>query len=268
MMPSIPYAPPETAPAFNPQNTGYRQNYAAGSSLVSNGNPAARATVIIKLPVDARLYADNKALNLTGSERQFVSPELPQGQEFAYRFRVEYDRGGETLSVTRKVAVRAGGLVTVEFNDITAKTMPEKNAGGGGSATVAATPTSNAATIAIPTVTTTATATGTTTSTVPTTPAVQLPQMPTAPVQPAPVMERATIRVKLPPGATLFVDDQRSPSTELVRQFSTPPIPVGKEYGYLMKAEVFRNGQVETFTQKVPFRAGERVDVDFTIPSR
>jgi uncharacterized protein (TIGR03000 family) len=81
-------------------------------------------------------------------------------------------------------------------------------------------------------------------------------------------VERAVIRVKLPPGATLYVDDQRSPSTELIRQFSTPPIPAGKEFAYLMKAEVFRNGQIETFTQKVPFRAGERVDVDFTIPNR
>ena len=31
-----------------------------------------------------------------------------------------------------------------------------------------------------------------------------------------------------------------------------------------MTAEVVRNGQTETFTQKVPFRAGERVEVDFT----
>ncbi len=260
MMPSIPYAPPESAPAFNPQNTGYRQNYTSGSALVSNRNPSARATVTIKLPVDARLYADNKALSLTGAERQFVSPELPQGQEFAYRFRVEYDRNGETLSITKKVAVRAGGAVSVEFADLTMKTMPEKNAGGG-SASVAATPTSNSTPITVPAVAPSAPTTGITTSNV-NNPSVLQPQ------QTAPAMERAMIRVKLPPGATLFVDEQRSPSMELIRQFSTPPIPVGKEFAYQMKAEVFRNGQIETFTQRVPFRAGERVEVDFTIPNR
>jgi uncharacterized protein (TIGR03000 family) len=216
---------------------------------------------MIKLPADARLFADNKALSLTGPERTFVSPALPQGQEFAYHFRVEYERNGESLSVTRKVAVRAGGMVTVEFTDMTAKTTPEKNTGGGGNS-VAATPTSNAAPIVVPTYTqTTTSATGTTTSSV--------PSMPLVPAPPAPAeMGRATIRVKLPPGATLYVDDQRSPSLELVRQFSTPPLPVGKDFAYLMKTEVFRNGQIETFTQRVPFRAGERVDVDFTIPGR
>ena len=49
--------------------------------------------------------------SLTGAERKFVSPELPAGQEFTYRFRAEYERDGETVSVTKKVPVRAGGTV-------------------------------------------------------------------------------------------------------------------------------------------------------------
>ena len=72
------------------------------------------------------------------------------------------------------------------------------------------------------------------------------------------------ITVKLPPGATLYVDDRKSPSSDPVRQFSTPPLPAGREFAYLLKAEVVRNGQPESFIQKVPFRAGERVTVDFT----
>jgi uncharacterized protein (TIGR03000 family) len=80
----------------------------------------------------------------------------------------------------------------------------------------------------------------------------------------APATDRATITVKLPPGATLYVDEKRSSSTDPVRRFSTPPLPTGREFAYLLKAEVVRNGQTETLTQKVPFRAGERVEVDFT----
>jgi uncharacterized protein (TIGR03000 family) len=264
----IPYAPVTPAPALNPANTGFRP-YSSGSSLVSSGGTGARATVTIKLPADARLYAENKALNQSGPERQFVSPELPAGKEFVYLFRVEYDRNGETLSVARKVGVRAGALITVEFNDMTAKTAPEKNAGGGNSNTVAATPTSTTNTTpnttVIPSVAPAA-------RPVPPVAAAAQPVIPVAPVNnpaaTAVATERATIRVKLPPGATLYVDEQRSPSTELVRQFSTPPLPAGKDFAYLMKAEVFRNGQIETFTQKVPFRAGERVDVDFTTAGR
>jgi len=73
-----------------------------------------------------------------------------------------------------------------------------------------------------------------------------------------------TITVKLPQGAALFVDDRKSPSAEPVRTFSTPALPPGREFAYVLKAEVTRNGQPETLTQKVPFRAGERVVVDFT----
>jgi uncharacterized protein (TIGR03000 family) len=212
--------------------------------------------VVVKLPADARLYADNKPLRLTGAERTFVSPELPAGQEFVYRFRAEYDRDGETVSVTKKVAVRAGGSVAVEFADLTAVARetgaPAKGADGGKA--VAATPTSLSP------------AAGTPASPPPGAVPAVAPAAPTAgaSVPGSPAADKATITVKLPAGAALFVDDRRSPSNDPVRQFSTPPLPAGREFAYLMRVEVARNGQTETFTQKVPFRAGERVEVDFT----
>ena len=100
--------------------------------------------MIVKLPADARLFADARPLSLTGAERKFVSPELPSGPEFTYRFRIEYERDGETMSVTKKVPVRAGGTVTIEFADLTAKTAPERERETSPGA-VAATPTSNPA---------------------------------------------------------------------------------------------------------------------------
>ncbi len=250
--PTIPYAPPDAAPGMN-SNTGLRPAGYGGSVLMSNGNgnPTARATVIVKLPVDARLFADARQLSLTGAERKFVSPELPAGQEFTYRFRAEYERDGEMVSVTKKVPVRAGGSVAIEFTDLTAKAAPERNGGGGGAGPVAVTPTSNHSKSDQP----------------PVSPVVTPPVAPV--ITPGPTAtDRATLTVKLPPGATLYVNDKRSPSTELVRQFSTPPLPVGRDFSYLMKAEIVRNGQTETFSQKVPFRAGERVEVDFTAVGR
>jgi uncharacterized protein (TIGR03000 family) len=96
--------------------------------------------------------------------------------------------------------------------------------------------------------------------------------MPNVPVVPAPSgipaaqpnMDRAVITVKMPPGATLYVDDQKTNSTALVRQFTTPPLPSGQEYSYVMKAETIRDGRPEYVMQKVSFKAGDQLTVDFT----
>lgn len=245
---SIPYAPPDVAPGGNP-NIGLRP---AGhnQALVSTGNPGNRATVVVRVPADARLFADARQLSLSGTERKFVSPELPAGQEFMYRFRVEYDRDGETVSVTKKVPVRAGATVSIEFTDLTSRAAPERQAGP-----VAGTSTSNQSKFDVAAVP----------SVAPPVAPASTPEPPLNAASPAnSPQERATITVKLPPGATLYVDDHKSPSTTPVRRFSTPPLPAGREFAYLLKAELVRNGQTETFTQKVPFRAGERVEVDFT----
>jgi uncharacterized protein (TIGR03000 family) len=94
-------------------------------------------------------------------------------------------------------------------------------------------------------------------------PAAPLPPVP-PPVTTAPAAGRATIVVKLPAGAALYVDGNRNASTDPVRQFTTPPLPAGQEFAYLLKAEVIRNGHPEQLTQKVAFRAGEQVMVDFS----
>lgn len=230
--PNIPYAVPEPAA---PGGVGYKPSFPAAVA----GANGARANVTVRLPADAKLFAEGKQLNLTGGERQFVSPPLPVDQEFVYKFTAEYDRGGETVSVSKKVTVRAGSSATVEFTDLTAS-KPANGPAPTAPASIPASPASFDKT-AKPTTAEPAKA---------------------AAVQGAP--ERATITVKLPQGASLYVDDRKSPSADPVRTFSTPALPQGREFAYVLKAEVTRNGQPETLTQKVPFRAGERVVVDFT----
>jgi uncharacterized protein (TIGR03000 family) len=246
--PTIPYAPPEPAPGTN-LNTGLKPAGHAPALVSNSAADGARAIVVVRLPADAQLFAEGRELGLSGAERKFASPALPPNQEFTYRFRVEYERDGETISVTKKVPVRAGGTATLEFTDLTAKSPPERapKIGAGAVAAVpAAMPAAKSAQVE----------------------AVSPANAPSQPAATAPAMDRATITVKLPPGATLYVDDRRSPSTNAVRQFSTPPLPQGRDFAYLMKMEIVRNGQPETFTQKVPFRAGERVEVDFSSVGR
>ncbi|MFO0796304.1 MAG: TIGR03000 domain-containing protein [Gemmataceae bacterium] len=235
---TIPYADPQTAPA--PDRTGFRPAVAFGppTATVSNGS---RAAIVVRLPADARLYADGVPLRLTGSERRFTTPELPGGMEFTYRMTAEYDRNGEVVSVTKRVPVRSGATETVEFSDLTAARPTT-----GAPAPPAANPAVAAPAVAV------------------SNPGPTAPVAPTAPIAPTGGDARATITVKLPPGAALYVDNNRNPSTESTRRFTTPPLPAGREFAYLLRVEVTRNGQPEQLSQKVAFRAGEHTEVDFS----
>ena len=247
VVPPIPYAPPEPAPGTN-LNTGLKpaSQHGFGPGLEwrrlarsRNGDrsPASRCAALRGRP----------AAGLHRPREEVRDPRMPADQSFTYRFRIEYDRDGETVSVTKRVPIRAGGMVTIEFGDLTARAQPvqdpPKHPITGGS-DVAATPTAHSSDKPVQNTER---------------PAVSTPSSSTG---------RAAITVKLPPGATLYVNELKSPSNDPVRRFSTPPIPTGRDFAYLMKAEIVRNGQTETFTQKVPFRAGERVEVDFSTVGR
>lgn len=199
----------------------------------SSTGSTGRATVLVKLPADATLYAEGQRLSLTSAERSFVTPPLPLSEDYSYSFRVEYVRSGETISQSKKASVRAGNTTTIEFIDLTlAKVHKEP-------AEVTGKP-------------------------------ARIPLAKSTPLAPAPVglasakPDRARITVKLPPGATLYVDGKKNDRSDLVREFATPPLPQGQEFTYQMKAEVMRNGHPETQTTKVNVRAGELVSVDFT----
>lgn len=200
-----------------------------------------RATVVVRLPSDAKLYADGRLLTLTSGERRFVTPVLPADREYTYAFRAEYTRDGEAIAQSRKVRVRPGGTAAVEFADLTVARAASK-----------------------PTLPT------------PLPPVGPVTTSPTTPSNPflggaAPVtasQDRARIIVKLPADATLYVDGKKSERTGPTREFSTPPLPAGQEFAYLMKIETVRGGRPETLTTKVPVRAGEIVPVDFTLASR
>lgn len=243
---TIPYADPTVAPpSVVPERSGLRPAGGFGPPVatVSNGS---RAAIVVRLPADARLYADGVPLRLTGAERRFTTPELPGGMEFTYRMTAEYDRNGEVVSVTKRVPVRAGATETVEFADLTAA----RPTGGAPAPTV-----SNPA-VSVPAVPVS--------NPGPVAPAATPVVPPVAPTAPPAGDARATITVKVPAGATLYVDNNRNPSTDTTRRFTTPPLPAGREFAYLLRVELTRNGQPEQLTQKVAFRAGEHTEVDFS----
>lgn len=231
----VPTAAPPVSPTVEESRT---------SARTTSGGPN-RATVIVRLPADAKLFAEGRPLALESAERSFVSPVLPVGREFEYTFRAEYVRDGETISQAKKVTVRAGGTQTVEFADLTrrapaaeTKVEPPKVELTGRTAGV------------VPPANNPFLGGGAT-----------VPQVPAG--RPA-TAERARITVKVPAGVTLYVDDKRNDRTDPTREFTTPPLPPGQDFAYVMKAERTRDGRPETQTQKITFRAGEIVTVDFT----
>jgi uncharacterized protein (TIGR03000 family) len=77
----------------------------------------APATLVVRLPADARLTIDGYAPRSTSGTRWFVTPPLEPGRAFHYELRAEVERGGKRLTQTREVAVRAGqqSEVTIQF---------------------------------------------------------------------------------------------------------------------------------------------------------
>jgi uncharacterized protein (TIGR03000 family) len=77
---------------------------------------AAPATIVVNLPANARLLIDDAATTATSARRVFVSPTLPAGKDFHYTLKAEFVRDGKTITVSREVAVRAGGESNVDLN--------------------------------------------------------------------------------------------------------------------------------------------------------
>ncbi|HVS40392.1 MAG TPA: TIGR03000 domain-containing protein [Gemmataceae bacterium] len=76
------------------------------------------ATIRVTLPADATLTIDGEPTQSTSADRQFQTPPLETGKEFHYTLRATVVRGDDTVSVERRVAVRAG-----QESDVTL-TMP------------------------------------------------------------------------------------------------------------------------------------------------
>ena len=235
------YAQPSATPPSSVREYSPRADQLPPPS--SGAGDANRATVVVRLPADAALFAEGRRLSLSSDTRRFVSPPLPSNGDYTYNFRVEYARNGETISRTKSVSVRAGGQFSVDFDD----TLSGRPAPLAPQQMPSALPTT---TTQLPTVPMPAAA-------APAGVPNPVPGKATAP-------ERAKITVKLSRGATLYVDGRKNDRTETVREFTTPPLVQGAEYAYLLKAEISRNGQPESQTVKVTFRAGEIQTVDLT----
>ena len=88
-------------------------------------------------------------------------------------------------------------------------------------------------------------------------PPVKLPE-------PIPDPKPGKVTIHLPADAKLLFNGTAATGTGATRTFATPPLEPGREYGYTLTAEVVRDGRVQTVTELVTVRAGEKTSVTLT----
>jgi uncharacterized protein (TIGR03000 family) len=78
---------------------------------------------------------------------------------------------------------------------------------------------------------------------------------------------QAQITVVVPADAQVFFDGEPTTSTGTERLFLSPPLTVGKQYHYVVRARWQADGKPVEQTRKVPVTGGGSVRVDFTAPA-
>jgi uncharacterized protein (TIGR03000 family) len=73
----------------------------------------------------------------------------------------------------------------------------------------------------------------------------------------------ASVRVLVPADARVWFDGDPTRQTGADRTFTTPDLPEGRRYRYVVRARWTAGGKTVTQTRTVRFHAGDRVTVDF-----
>ena len=79
-------------------------------------NTDTRATLVVRLPAEAKLTVDDQPTTSKSDRRTLISPPLFNGKEYYYTLKAEVIRDGKPISETRRVTVRAGRESEVKFD--------------------------------------------------------------------------------------------------------------------------------------------------------
>jgi uncharacterized protein (TIGR03000 family) len=88
-----------------------------GTRQASYYTPAAdnKAHLHVHVPAGARVWVGGAATTQTGTERDFVSPELNPGKTYSYEVKARWTQDGQPVEETRTVKVRANETSNVRF---------------------------------------------------------------------------------------------------------------------------------------------------------
>jgi uncharacterized protein (TIGR03000 family) len=86
---------------------------ASGYYVASTTPSTAVAYLNVNVPADAKVYLENKLMTLSGTDRRFVTPQLPVGSQHVYTVKVEVERNGQTFTKTTQAGIAAGQEIAV-----------------------------------------------------------------------------------------------------------------------------------------------------------
>lgn len=73
----------------------------------------------------------------------------------------------------------------------------------------------------------------------------------------------AQILVRVPKGARVYFDNEPTTQGGEIRLYESPPLSVGSEFWYKVRAEINSGHEVQTETKRVAVVAGQMTQVDF-----
>ena len=87
------------------------------ASLEPVGN---RAVISLQVPAGATFYVNDKEVALLTTNPTFITPPIEPGKDYFYDFKVTVTEDGKAVTRTKRVKVRAGGVVPLNYADMEA----------------------------------------------------------------------------------------------------------------------------------------------------
>jgi uncharacterized protein (TIGR03000 family) len=81
-------------------------------------NAGSWATIVMQVPVDAKVFIDGVQMKSTSARRVYQTPMLEEGETYFYDIRVELVRDGRTYAETRRVIINPGQRIAANFNEL------------------------------------------------------------------------------------------------------------------------------------------------------
>ena len=101
---TIPTVPAVVPPAENDYAYGATEEIAYDAVLIN-----------VRVPAGAEVRFNASKTSQTGSLRSFVTPALEPGRDYSYEIRARWMEAGRPVEETRKINLRAGDRLTLNF---------------------------------------------------------------------------------------------------------------------------------------------------------
>jgi uncharacterized protein (TIGR03000 family) len=108
---------------YTDQGKGKKEEKNGGKEEARAGSSA---TIVVRLPADAKLTVDGAATKSKSSRRVFATPALQTGQVYYYTLKATVVREGRPITAQRRVQVRAGRETPVKFDFTTTSVALKK----------------------------------------------------------------------------------------------------------------------------------------------